>query len=128
MLRPTIQCQNSNDVYLHMIAHARICITHVHAIMLYTSIYLSMYSTLSRIESIFHVFRRLNFSKRLERYCSTLLLSTATMVETPRIPHLLFWNERHRFAPNSKFHGDRETGERVELSQSTQDEEFVART
>ena len=80
----------------------------------------------------FSRFLKARFSKRLEWFCSTLLLQTATMVETSRIPHFLFWNEYYKFASNSKFHSareDRETGEQVELSQgSTQDKEFVART
>ena len=60
-----------------------------------------------------------SFSKCLKRFCSTLLLHTATMVETSRMPHFSFWNESYRFAPNSKFHSatkDREMDERVELS------------
>ena len=68
----------------------------------------------------FSRFSKARFSKRLERFCSTLLLHTATMVETSRIPRFSFWNGCYRFAPNSKFHSaskDRETGERVELSQ-----------
>ena len=59
------------------------------------------------------------FLKHLKRFCSTLLLHTATMVETLRMPHFSFWNECHRFAPNSRFHSatkDREMDERVELS------------
>ena len=39
-----------------MIAHAHVGVTCVHAIMLYTSVYLSMYRALPRTESIFLVF------------------------------------------------------------------------
>ena len=67
----------------------------------------------------FSHFSKARFSKRLEWFCSTLLLHTATMVETSRIPRFSFWNGCYRFAPNSKFHSaskDWEIGERVELS------------
>ena len=65
-------------------------------------------------------FSKARFSKHLERFCSMLLLHTATMVQTSRMPHFSFWNESYRFAPNSKFHSatkDREMNEQVELSQ-----------
>ena len=52
----------------------------------------------------FFSFSKAGFSKRLERFCFMLLLHTATMVETSRMPCFLFWNEYYRFAPNSKCH------------------------
>ena len=66
----------------------------------------------------FFMFSKARFSKRLERFCSTLLLYTATMVWTSIKPRFSFWNECYRFAPNSKFQSAREdweTHERVEL-------------
>ena len=68
----------------------------------------------------FFSFSKAHFSKRLERFCSTILLYTATMVKTSRMPCFSFWNDCYRFAPNSKFHSsrkDQEMDERVELSQ-----------
>ena len=67
----------------------------------------------------FFSFSKARFSKRLERFGSTLLLYTATMVQTSRMPRFSFWNECYRFAPNSNFHSARidwEMDERVELS------------
>ena len=66
----------------------------------------------------FFVFSKACFSKRLERFCSTLLLYTATIVWTSIKPRFSFWNECYRFALNSKFQSareDQETHERVEL-------------
>ena len=57
--------------------------------------------------------------KRLQRFCSMLLLYIATVVQRSRMPPFLFWNESCRFAPNSKFHSagkDRETFEGDKLS------------
>ena len=79
-------------------------------------VYLSVYRALP---NGFFTFSKARFSKRLERFCSTLLLHTATMVETSRMPCFSFWNECYRFAQNSKFHSatkDREMNERVEMS------------
>ena len=40
-------------------------------------------------------FLKARFSKRLKRFCSTLLLYTATMVETSRMPRFSFWNDSY---------------------------------
>ena len=104
---------NGNGVFLRMITYACVCITRLHAIISYTSIYLSVPRPTQDIMNFSH------FSKRLERFCSMPLLYIATMVQTSRMPRFSFWNECYRFAPNSKFHSarkDREMDERVELS------------
>ena len=101
-----------------MIAHVSVCITQVHAIVLYTSVYLSVYRPLPGQNGFFS-FSKAGFSKCLKQFCSTLLLHTATMLETSSMPRFLFWNEYYRFAPNLKFHSatkDREMDKRVELS------------
>ena len=89
-------------IYVWLIAHARVGITRVHAIMLYTYVRISIRvirvprPTLDRID--FSRFSKARFSKQLERFCSTLLLHTATMVETSRTPRFSFWNGCYRFA------------------------------
>ena len=118
-----------------MIAHTRVCITwvpmHAHYCA-HMRIYYTNTHKLYRIrqyiylctapypgQNEFFSFSKASFSKRLERFCSTLLLYTATMVETSRMPRFSFWNKWYRFAPNSKLHSarkDQEMDERVELS------------
>ncbi len=107
---------------LRMITHARVHITRIHVNIRNNIVYVRISIRVPRPtlgQNEFFSFSKARFSKRLERFGSTLLLYTATMVQTSRMPRFSFWNECYRFAPNSNFHSarkDREMDERVELS------------
>ena len=76
----------------------------------------------------FSHFSKALFLKRLERFCSTLLLHTATMVQTLMMPRISFWNECYRFALNSKFHSatkDWEMNKRVDTKNKTKYSSWV---
>ena len=64
---------------------------------LYTSVNISVYHGPPRTERIFLI-SNVYFSKHLEQFCSTLLLYTATMVQTSRMPHFSFWNEWYKYS------------------------------
>ena len=106
--------------------------TRVHAIMLYTSIYLSVYRALPRTESLYLVFRRLvsrsGLSGSVPRYCyalppwqrhrgSLVFRSGTNVTGLPQIQSSIQPVKIKKQASKLNCH-----------EESTQDEEFVART
>ena len=81
---------------------------------------------------IFFVFLKARFSKHLERFCSTLLLYTATMVWTsikPRFHSGMSVTGLPRNQSSSRPEKiEKHTSELSCYEKSSQDEEFVART
>ena len=77
----------------------------------------------------FFLFSKACFSKHLKWFCSTLLLYTATMLQTSRMPRFLFWNECYRFSQiQILIQVEKWMSELNYHEESTEDKEFVART
>ena len=114
-----------------IITHMRIGTMQIYAMILYT-----LYNNCPCImpypgKNEFLVFLKDRFSKRLERFCSMLLLCITTMVWTLMMLCCSFWNECYKFAPNSKSESAREDRETYEWNcyeKSSQDEDLVVRT
>ena len=108
--------ENGNDVFLRMITYARICIMPVYAIILYMSIYLSLYCALPRTEWIFLVFEGSFFEvPRVVLFHGTAIhCHYSTDIEDTSFFILEWVTDLPRIHSAWK---DREMDERVELSQ-----------